>query len=92
MELDGYYGGTDVPESKRMEDAPQRSRPAVPRCYASPGRAVAHLRKDASLDSATRRLNSPPLTAAGLRGSIVVIGFWTYTCINWLRTLSYPRA
>jgi thiol-disulfide isomerase/thioredoxin len=43
-------------------------------------------------DGATEWLNSPPLTPAGLRGKIVVVGFWTYTCINWLRTLPYVRA
>jgi thiol-disulfide isomerase/thioredoxin len=32
------------------------------------------------------------LTAAGLRGKVVLIDFWTYTCINWLRTLPYVRA
>jgi hypothetical protein len=46
----------------------------------------------ASLGSATGWLNSPPLTAAGLRGSVVLVDFWTYTCINWLRTLPYVRA
>ncbi len=45
-----------------------------------------------SLDGATGWLNSPPLTAAGLRGKVVLIDFWTYTCINWLRTLPYVRA
>src|SRR3989449_8544955 len=45
-----------------------------------------------SLGGATAWLNSPPLTAAGLRGKVVVIDFWTYTCINWLRTLPYVRA
>ena len=37
-------------------------------------------------------LNSQPLTPAGLRGKVVLIDFWTYTCINWLRTLPYVRA
>ena len=37
-------------------------------------------------------LNSPPLTPAGLRGKVVVVDIWTYTCINWLRTLPYLRA
>ncbi len=46
----------------------------------------------ASLGSATEWLNSPPLTAAGLRGQVVLVDFWTYTCINWLRTLPYVRA
>jgi thiol-disulfide isomerase/thioredoxin len=45
-----------------------------------------------SLDSATQWLNSQPLTAAGLRGKVVLISFWTYTCINWLRQLPYVRA
>ena len=45
-----------------------------------------------SFDGATAWLNSPPLTPAGLRGKVVLIDFWTYTCINWLRTLPYVRA
>ena len=43
-------------------------------------------------DQATGWLNSPPLTAAGLRGQVVLVQFWTYTCINWLRTLAAVRA
>jgi len=46
----------------------------------------------ASLGSATEWINSPPLTAAGLRGKVVLVEFGTYTCINWLRTLPYVRA
>ncbi len=45
-----------------------------------------------SLERADEWLNSPPLTAADLRGKVVLIDFWTYTCINWLRTLPYIRA
>jgi thiol-disulfide isomerase/thioredoxin len=45
-----------------------------------------------SLGGATEWLNSPPLTASGLRGKVVLIDVWTYTCINWLRTLPYVRA
>ena len=33
-----------------------------------------------------------PLTAADLQGKVVLVDFWTYTCINWLRTLPYVRA
>ena len=46
----------------------------------------------ASLDRADEWLNSPPLTAPALRGKVVLIDFWTYTCINWLRTAPYVRA
>jgi thiol-disulfide isomerase/thioredoxin len=45
-----------------------------------------------SLGGATQWLNSDPLTAAGLRGKIVVINFWTFSCINSLRMLPYIRA
>jgi thiol-disulfide isomerase/thioredoxin len=45
-----------------------------------------------SLASASGWLNSPPLTATDLRGKVVLVNFWTYTCINWLRQLPYLRA
>jgi thiol-disulfide isomerase/thioredoxin len=45
-----------------------------------------------SLGNATEWLNTPPLTAAGLRGKVVLVDFWTYSCINWRRTLPYLRA
>ena len=45
-----------------------------------------------SLGGAIGWLNSQPLTAAGLRGRVVLIEFWTYTCINWLRQYPYVRA
>jgi thiol-disulfide isomerase/thioredoxin len=46
----------------------------------------------ASLERANEWLNSPPLTPAELKGKVVLIDFWTYTCTNWLRTLPYVRA
>jgi thiol-disulfide isomerase/thioredoxin len=45
-----------------------------------------------ALDGAPVWLNSEPLTAAGLRGRVVLVDFWTYSCVNWLRTLPYVRA
>jgi thiol-disulfide isomerase/thioredoxin len=45
-----------------------------------------------SLGGATLWLNSPPLTAEGLRGKVVLVDFGTYTCINWLRSFPYTRA
>jgi cytochrome c biogenesis protein CcdA/thiol-disulfide isomerase/thioredoxin len=43
------------------------------------------------LSGAVAWLNSPPLTPAALRGKVVLIDFWTYSCINCLRTLPYLR-
>ena len=45
-----------------------------------------------SLNGATEWINSPPLTPEGLRGKVVLVNFWTYTCVNWTRTLPYVRA
>jgi len=45
-----------------------------------------------SLDGAVLWLNSPPLSPAALRGHVVLIDFWTYSCINCLRALPYVRA
>jgi len=45
-----------------------------------------------SLEGATEWLNSAPLGPAELRGHVVLVDFWTLTCINWLRTEPYIRA
>jgi cytochrome c biogenesis protein CcdA/thiol-disulfide isomerase/thioredoxin len=44
-----------------------------------------------SLAGATGWINSPPLTAQSLRGKVVLIDFWTYSCINCLRSLPYVK-
>src|SRR3954466_4989120 len=46
----------------------------------------------APLDRATVWLNSEPLTADALRGRVVLVDFWTYSCVNWLPTLPYVPA
>jgi thiol-disulfide isomerase/thioredoxin len=45
-----------------------------------------------SLDGATEWLNSKPLTTEELKGKVVVVDFWTYSCINCLRSIPYVRA
>jgi thiol-disulfide isomerase/thioredoxin len=45
-----------------------------------------------ALGGATEWLNSGPLDSAALRGHVVLVDFWTLTCINWLRTEPYIRA
>jgi hypothetical protein len=50
------------------------------------------LRVLTAFDGASVWPNSEPYTAAGLRGRVVLVDFWTYSCVNWLRTLPYVRA
>jgi cytochrome c biogenesis protein CcdA/thiol-disulfide isomerase/thioredoxin len=45
-----------------------------------------------SLAGATTWLNSPPLTAEGLKGKVVLVDFWTYSCINCVRSIPYVRS
>jgi len=45
-----------------------------------------------ALDGAVQWLNSEPLTAEALKGKVVLVDFWTYSCINCLRTLPYVKA
>src|ERR1700751_5071936 len=66
-------------------------RRAPPGLHASPARRPVESRLP-SFDGATGWLNSPPLTATDLSGKIILVNFWTYTCINWLRQLPYLRA
>jgi thiol-disulfide isomerase/thioredoxin len=60
-----------------------------------PGRLAVDLRNEGRLppfSGATGWLSSPPLATKDFRGNVVLVDFWTYTCINWLRTLGYVRA
>jgi cytochrome c biogenesis protein CcdA/thiol-disulfide isomerase/thioredoxin len=63
--------------------------------HAAPAPANAALTDEGpmpSLAGAAQWLNSPPLTAQSLRGKVVLVDFWTYSCINCLRSLPYVEA
>jgi thiol-disulfide isomerase/thioredoxin len=64
------------------------------RGFGEPGRAARERvpRELAALGRAAEWINSPPLTPERLAGKVVAVDFWTYTCINWIRTLPYVRA
>ena len=49
-------------------------------------------RELAAIGGAAEWLNSPRLPPPSLAGKVVLVDFWTYTCINWVRTLPYIRA
>jgi cytochrome c biogenesis protein CcdA/thiol-disulfide isomerase/thioredoxin len=65
---------------------------AVPQPAPKPGAPLPVEGDMPSLAGATQWLNSEPLTAESLRGKVVVVDFWTYSCINCLRALPYARA
>jgi thiol-disulfide isomerase/thioredoxin len=79
-----------------VSDAAQDSRPGLIRSIAhhlaDDERALPVEGRLASFEGATGWLNSDPLTPEGLRERVVLVDFWTYTCVNWLRTLPYLRA
>ena len=54
--------------------------------------AVFDRRRIPAFGGATGWLNSEPLGPAELRGHVVLVNFWTWTCINWLRQEPYVRA
>ena len=60
--------------------------------YAVPGSDLPIEGQMPSLAGASGWLNSPPLTRESLRGKVVLIDFWTYSCINCLRALPYVQA
>src|SRR5262249_5929576 len=82
----GLLGGTNVAQPTTSTGI------RVPFLHGFPADQPASQSELASLESADAWLNSPPLTAPALRGKVVLVDFWTYTCINWLRTLPYVRA
>ncbi len=77
------------PLEQRLVDTVRPSDAAVP----SRGRHVLKIEGTLpSLSGADQWLNTDPLTADGLKGSVVLVDFWTYSCINCLRAIPYVRA
>ncbi len=76
------------PNAKTAMTAP--SMQAKPAAEAASDLMVEDL--DPSLAGAQAWLNSPPLTFEGLKGKVVLVDFWTYSCINCLRSIPYVRA
>ncbi|HET8758184.1 MAG TPA: cytochrome c biogenesis protein DipZ [Solirubrobacteraceae bacterium] len=72
--------------AKRLDDLRGPSR------FAASGDGLPELGAAPEFAGVTRWLNAKPLSLASLRGRVVLIDFWTYTCINCLRTLPYLRA
>ncbi len=82
----GLVGNTDVAQPLTFEGV------RVPFIHGFPTDQIVRVSELASLERANEWLNSPPLTAQALRGKVVLVDFWTYTCINWRRTEPHVRA
>ncbi|AYQ26699.1 MULTISPECIES: cytochrome c biogenesis protein DipZ [unclassified Polaromonas] len=81
----GVEADAPSPEAQAMPLVPAKSDvPAAP--------VASHDQTFAPLAGATGWINSPALSAADLRGKVVLVDFWTYSCINCLRTLPFIKA
>jgi cytochrome c biogenesis protein CcdA/thiol-disulfide isomerase/thioredoxin len=86
------YLNTAMAEQKLIKHLAEQS-PANPSVTTPAGATrVANAPAMPPLDGATQWLNSPPLSNEMLRGKVVLVDFWTYSCINCLRTLPYLKA
>ena len=84
----GLLSKLSTANTSRLEQALVEKAPAPKPANQGPGAdALAH-----SFAGATTWLNSPPLTLQQLRGKVVLVDFWTYSCINCLRSLPYVKA
>ncbi|MEJ0011476.1 MAG: cytochrome c biogenesis protein DipZ [Bauldia sp.] len=72
--------------------APTQNVPASANAEYKPGDPLPVEGQFPSLAGAVTWLNSPPLTPEALKGKVVLVDFWTYSCINCLRALPYVRA
>ena len=91
------FGTSKVPsgETKPSVVMTGGAGPSMMMMQAKPGTQAPNLSVEGALPpltGATDWLNSPPLTDAALKGKVVLIDFWTYSCINCLRTIPYVRA
>lgn len=81
-----------VDRVRQGEDAPSMSAPPMMMMQSASKATQAADEMMPPLDGAVQWLNGQPLTREGLRGSVVFIDFWTYSCINCLRAIPYVQA
>ena len=87
----GYLTQLSLASSSKLEQA-LVDKVAPPPPASANKQALAVEGQMPPLAGAVEWINSPPLTAEGLRGKVVLVDFWTYSCINCLRSIPYVRA
>ena len=80
----------DTPEPPSPTAAPTEPPPPPPQCEGTKGGKVGNCAPEFA--GTQEWINSGPLSMEGLRGKVVLIDFWTYSCINCIRTLPYLRS
>ena len=99
--LDGFHPSPAAPDAQTQSTVAMNGGPAMTNSnpaammQANPAPGSSDLPVEGSLPAlsgAVDWLNSPPLTAEGLKGKVVLVDFWTYSCINCLRAIPYVRA
>jgi cytochrome c biogenesis protein CcdA/thiol-disulfide isomerase/thioredoxin len=91
------FGSTSTPSQAEQQPPVVMSGGAAMMMKGEPAATVDDLPVEGGLPAqafsgAVEWLNSPPLTVDGLKGKVVLVDFWTYSCINCLRTIPYVRA
>ena len=76
----------------RVQPNVEQKKPAMMMMSSNAGGGAAGPQTMPDLSGAVLWINSPPLSADQLKGKVVLVDFWTYSCINCLRTLPYIRA
>ncbi|KUE86224.1 cytochrome C biogenesis protein [Cupriavidus necator] len=90
--VDGLGMKQSAPQAANVAD---RDASSLPAAYVAPVDLPSRLPVEGrlpSLDGAVQWINSPPLSSEQLRGKVTLVYFWTYSCINCIRTLPYLRA
>ena len=84
-------GGEAPPEQGQSSAASAPESPALPTAVSSAPDVGAEYSETHELQGIAGWINSDPLTLAGLKGKVVLLDFWTYTCVNCIRTLPFLR-
>lgn len=93
------YAGTTALEQTVLDRLHPRSKDGSTEAIVGVAESTRPFRSDLpvegtapALDGAVEWLNSPPLDSKALRGKVALVDFWTYSCINCIRTVPYVRA
>lgn len=86
-----YIPSIQVEKNAWVQEQIQKLRGPSPFTVKTDGETLPNIAPAPPLKGVTAWINSPPLTLDQLKGKVVLIDFWTYSCINCIRTFPYLR-